>query len=94
MQHEMKIELSENEGAMLRTVGLVERRGFALRSCTLHDAEGGRRLLEIAVESGRPVEVLKRQLERLHDVLSVQNQSVAQQVAENAGLRTSMGRIR
>ena len=94
MKHEMQVELSACEGAMLRTVGLIERRGFMLRSCRLHDAEGGRRLLEVTLESGRPVEVLKRQLERLHDVLSVQLPATAQQVMTNAGLRSSMGRQR
>ena len=93
MKHSMTIELNAVEGAMLRTVGLVERRGFTLRSCTLHDEQDGRRVLEIAVESGRPVAVLKRQLERLHDVFSMQLPNIAQQVS-GAALRQSMGRAR
>ncbi len=94
MKHEMRIELSTAEGAMLRTVGLVERRGFAVRSCTLHDASDDRRLLEIAVESTRPVEVLKRQLERLHDVQSVELPAAAQRASGRFGVGASMGRQR
>jgi acetolactate synthase regulatory subunit len=94
MKHEMRIELSTADGAMLRTIGLVERRGFFLQSCTLHDAQGDCRVLDIAVESGRPVEVLKRQIERLHDVQSVQLKTAARQPVKNVGLRSSMGRQR
>ena len=94
MRHELRIELSAAEGAMLRAIGLVERRGFPVQSCTLHSVEDERRVLEMTVESGRPVQVLKRQLERLHDVLSVQLPAAARQVVERRGLRTSMGRQR
>jgi len=94
MKHEMRVELSDTEGAMLRTIGLVERRGFRVQSCTLHDVEGDRRLLELTVESERPVSVLMRQLERLHDVLSVKLPAAARQVMGRTGLRSSMGRQR
>ena len=60
----------------------------------LHDAQGDCRVLDIAVESGRPVEVLKRQIERLHDVQSVQLKTAARQPVKNVGLRSSMGRQR
>jgi acetolactate synthase regulatory subunit len=90
MKHELRIELSTAEGAMLRTVGLVERRGFRIRTCTLHDAQDDRRLLEMTVESARPAEVLKRQIERLHDVRSV-GLLAASPAMNSMGLRSSMG---
>ena len=71
MRHQMTIELDASEGALLRTLGQVERRGFSLRSCTLREQASSGYMLEIAVESNRPVAVLKRQLERLHDVRMV-----------------------
>ena len=77
MKHEMQIELSSADGALLRTVGLVERRGFRVRACCLHESQDDRCLLEMQVESERPVEVLKRQIERLHDVQWVELQAAA-----------------
>lgn len=77
-EHELRIELRCTEGAVLRALGLVERRGFRLRTCQLHAESGDRRVLDIVVESVRPADLLKRQLERLHDVLSVHNRSYVQ----------------
>jgi acetolactate synthase regulatory subunit len=91
MKHQMRIELNTAEGAMLRTVGLVERRGFQVRSCTLHDAVDDHRVLEVSVESDRSVEVLKRQLERLHDVRSVELTPLARQSLNKVGAGASMG---
>jgi acetolactate synthase II small subunit len=91
MKHRMQVELKASEGAMLRAFGLVERRGFRVQSCTLHAARDGRHVLDLTVESARPVQVLKRQLERLHDVLAVQLEA-AQQFVQNAGMQSSMGR--
>lgn len=71
MNHQLRIELNTAEGAVLRALGLIERRGFLLQTCNLHAELDGKRVLEILVESARPPELLKRQLERLHDVQSV-----------------------
>lgn len=71
MNHQLRIELSTAEGAALRTLGMIERRGYLLQTCQLHAGLDGKRILEVAVASERPAGLLKRQLERLHDVLSV-----------------------
>ena len=79
VNHRLIIELSTSEGAMLRALGLMERRGYLLQTCTLHAQLDGKKVLEIQVESDRPAGLLKRQLERLHDVLSVELQAPATQ---------------
>lgn len=71
MNHQLRIELNTAEGATLRTLGLIERRGYRLQTCNLHAELEGRRVLEVMVESDRSIDLLKRQLERLHDVQSV-----------------------
>jgi acetolactate synthase II small subunit len=85
--HRLTIELSCAEGAMLRALGLMERRGYFLQTCTLHAELEGKKVLEIQVESDRPAGLLKRQLERLHDVLTVTIKPPAQLAAQKIGLR-------
>ena len=91
MKHFLKIELSTTEGALIRAIGLVERRGFSVLSCRLFEEADNQRILEISVESERPVAVLKRQLERLHDVQHVQLPVVAQQQSGKVAIHTAMG---
>ena len=90
MRHFMKIELSATEGALIRALGLIERRAFSIQSCRLHEASDNRRTLELWVESDRPVAVLKRQLERLHDVQTVHLPFIAQHSGKVA-FHTAMG---
>lgn len=71
MQHTLHIQLRNGEGAVLRALGLMERRGFRLEACTVSEAGGDGRPMLVRVESDRPPELLQRQLERLHDVLWV-----------------------
>ncbi|NIM70670.1 MAG: acetolactate synthase [Xanthomonadales bacterium] len=71
MEHRLLIELKNCEGALLRALGLVERRGYRIRTCNLRADEADRSVLELTVFSERPGALLKRQLERLHDVLGV-----------------------
>ena len=69
MKHTLQIQLRSSEGAVLRTLGMIERRGFRLESCTVGEAGGDGREMRICVSSDRSVDLLQRQLERLHDVL-------------------------
>lgn len=70
MNHALQIRLRLAEGSVIRTLGLAERRGFRLVSCHLQDAVGGCQLLNLVLHSpSRSVHTLKRQIERLHDVL-------------------------
>ena len=66
----MQIRLRPAEGSVIRTMGLAERRGFQLVSAHLQDAVGGCQLLSLVVHSpARSIHTLKKQVERLHDVL-------------------------
>ena len=66
------VEYLAGEGALVRMLGLVERRGFVLRRSVMAELPCGRRAtLALTVEprdAGRSVETLARQLGRLHGV--------------------------
>jgi acetolactate synthase small subunit len=72
MKHTLNIQLQATQGTVMRALGLIERRGFRLESCTVGDAGSDGRSMTVSVTSERPVELLKRQLERLHDVQRVE----------------------
>lgn len=72
MNHILSIQLSGSEGAVIRALGLIERRGFSLDKCSVGQIENSSRAMEVSVSSARPGELLKRQLERLHDVFHVE----------------------
>lgn len=68
---ELTLLLANNEGALLRTLGLIERRGFRLGAMTVRPSVYGLHLnLNLAAE-GRAPDVLLRQLRRLGDVREV-----------------------
>ena len=77
--HRLTIEFSGAEGAFLRILGLMERRGYLLQTCTLNRMPEDRCVLDVLVESERPGDLLKRQLERLFEVSSVKLKIPAQQ---------------
>jgi len=72
MNHTLRIQLSSVEGAVIRALGLIERRGFSLNRCSVSESDGAGRNMEVNVTSTRPGDLLKRQLERLHDVYYVE----------------------
>ncbi len=57
---------------MVRALGLMERRGYSLNRCSVSESDGTGRSMEVTVTSSRPGGLLKRQLERLHDVYHVE----------------------
>jgi acetolactate synthase II small subunit len=75
MNHTLRIRLKNSEGAVLRALGLMERRGYQLESCKVAPVVGDEREMEVCVSSSRPGDLLKRQLDRLHDVAQVELQS-------------------
>lgn len=87
MRHELHIQLRSCEGAVLRALGLMERRGFKLASCTVAEAQGDGQAMEVCLTSGRPTDLIKRQLERLHDVLWVDIRQPAEPWVEPAAPR-------
>ncbi len=71
MTTHLEIQLTCAEGALLRTLGLVQRRGFRVSEAALHSFEG-HQLLRLAVDGhGRCPDLLVRQIDRLHDVSRV-----------------------
>ena len=73
MSGQLQIRFDNQEGALLRLLGAVERRGFSLRQVAMA-AGPADALLTLDVEardSGRSLDVIARQLDRLVDVHSV-----------------------
>lgn len=73
MSGRVHIDFTPGDGAVVRMLGLVERRGYALRRVTMEEHSGGASMI-VDLEprdSSRRVEVVARQLERLIDVNSV-----------------------
>jgi acetolactate synthase II small subunit len=67
------ISFTPAEGAVIRMLGLVERRGYALRGLAMKELPNGASIM-IDIEprdSSRRVEVVARQLDRLVDVNSI-----------------------
>jgi len=83
MKYTLRLSVQAAEGAIIRILGLVERRGFALaRVDTTSPENNGHLDMELDVVSAeRSIELLMRQLEKLFDVSSVMHlQSDANQL--------------
>ncbi len=68
MASELTIRMRPSEGALLRVLGTIERRGFALNEVHTRSVSDGVELSMHIDADARPVEVLVRQLNRLYDV--------------------------
>jgi len=93
MKYTFRIQLRSCEGALLRALGLIERRRYQIESCTVGEAGGDGRSMEVSVTSTRSGDLLKRQLERLHDVLFVELQSVITVHPQSQSVRPIIRRI-
>ena len=75
MNARISIDFEFAEGAVLRMLGLVERRGFEIRGIGMVENERGaaaKMMLELAPrDASRRIEVLDLQLRRLHGVHDV-----------------------
>lgn len=73
MTERLDVTFTPGEGAVLRILGLVERRGFQVRGIAMREALPGAALaIDIDPrDASRNVQVVARQLERLIDVRSV-----------------------
>lgn len=70
MKRTIELRLARAEGAIVRTLGLIERRGFTVIAIATRGDSGSESLilrLEVTSE-GRPFDVLIRQILRLLDV--------------------------
>jgi acetolactate synthase regulatory subunit len=70
---QLLIRFKPAEGAIIRILGLIERRGFALRDLAVQDEDtDGSLVVELSPrDQKRQVDVLARQVGRLIDVKSV-----------------------
>ena len=70
MNRTIEVSLTHAEGAIVRTLGLIERRGFVVQAvATRSDPHEEALVLSVEVASrGRPIDVLVRQILRLLDV--------------------------
>ena len=92
MKYTLQIQLSSVEGSVVRALGLIERRGFSLNKCSVSESDGSGRNMEVTVTSSRPGDLLKRQLERLHDVYHVELVPTAT-MSPNPGVRPIIRRV-
>jgi len=67
----MEVLLDQAEGALLRLLGTVERRGFALSGMHADSTDAGILAVRLQLEGARDLQVLCRQIERLIDVRAV-----------------------
>ncbi|KAF1698643.1 MULTISPECIES: ACT domain-containing protein [Pseudoxanthomonas] len=73
MRYRLDLVLKPVEGALVRVIGMTERRGFAPRAISGGAGDGdGRWKLQLVVDGGRPAETLKRQLQKVYDCESVE----------------------
>lgn len=73
MTGRLTIDFTPAEGAVVRMLGLVERRGFDLRAVAMSEADGcGSMTLDVAArDPGRRLDILDLQLRRLVEVRDV-----------------------
>lgn len=73
MRYRLDLVLKPVEGALVRVIGMTERRGFAPQAISggAHGSDGRWRL-QLVVDGGRPAETLKRQLQKVYDCESVE----------------------
>jgi len=75
--------MAANEGALIRLLGTVERRGYSLDS--LHvERTTDHMLVNMRIESDRDATILCRQLDRLVDVQSVNLEAQLEAVLDAA----------
>lgn len=75
MTEQLLIEYRPDEGALLRLLGLVERRGFRVVAIDMAELPGGGRAvatIDVAARDGsRALETLGMQIRRLHGIIQV-----------------------
>ena len=70
--HALKLTLLPRDGALVRVLGLVERRGLSRFPMGMKTSESGQCEVSLQVKSARSVDLLRRQLDRLMEVLQVE----------------------
>jgi acetolactate synthase II small subunit len=81
MNHTLRMNIHKVEGAIIRLLGLIERRGFSVTAMNAHTDDASQQV-EITVHlhsGGRSVDTLARQIGKLYDVRSVARIASAEQ---------------
>ena len=77
MTTHFEIRFDHSEGALLRCLGLIQRRGYSVNEMAMRSHPDGP-VLSVAIDTnGRSAETLLRQVQRLHDVRSVRDHADA-----------------
>lgn len=73
MNHTLQMNIQKVEGAIIRLLGLIERRGFCVTAMNAHSDDAAQQVqITVDLHGGhRSVETLTRQIEKLYDVRSV-----------------------
>jgi len=73
MRYRLDLVLKPAEGALVRVIGMAERRGFT--PCEISgrpDGSGGPWRLQLVVDGQRPAETLRLQMQKIYDCESVE----------------------
>ncbi|NDY95246.1 ACT domain-containing protein [Wenzhouxiangella limi] len=77
MSTQFEIRFDHSEGALLRCLGLIQRRGYSVTEMAMRAHPDGQ-VLSLSIDTnGRSAETLVRQIQRLHDVRSVHDHADA-----------------
>ncbi len=68
-----EVRLDHSEGAMLRCLGLIQRRGYTITEMAMRGHVEGQVMSLVIETHGRSADTLMRQIQRLHDVSSVRS---------------------
>jgi acetolactate synthase regulatory subunit len=80
----LRLRLRRDEGALLRLIGVVRRRGYEVLDLEAHTTQGGASMeVLLTLESERSAEVLERHVAKLVEVEVV----VSTQKTQKAGAR-------
>lgn len=71
MSHQLLVHVMDVEGALVRVLGMAERRGYRPTKVSARPDRMGMMQLRLSVHSKRPLEQLIAQLEKLYDVTAV-----------------------
>jgi acetolactate synthase regulatory subunit len=70
-EQSMRVLLRRSEGALLRLIGTVQRRGFEVVDIATFAQDTDSWLVMLKVESARELRLLERQVEKLYDVIEL-----------------------
>ena len=77
MQFRLDLQLSAAEGALIRVLGMIERRGFTASSLQAERVADGTWQVGMLIDGHRPGPTLAQQLGKVYDCLQVSVQPVA-----------------